>query len=71
MWVHEVHAPYVGEVWVCITCAEKTLGLSATSRESVQSETEKSRVSRRECSALKACHNGDNKLQIDEWRPVN
>lgn len=32
---------YAGEVRVCTTCVEKTQGLSATFRESVQSETEK------------------------------
>lgn len=56
------------------TRVEKThrpRGPPAGSRESVQSETEKSRVSRRGCPDMKACRNGDNRLWIDEWRPVN
>lgn len=75
--VHTVHVPLCAwsPVRVCShTCVEEPLcpqGTSASSRESVQSETEKSRVSRRGCPDMKACRNGDNRLWIDEWRPVN
>lgn len=41
------------------------------SLESLQSETEKSRVSRKGCPDTRACRNGDNRLWIEEWRPVN
>ena len=68
VWVHIPHVPLCG--W-SVVCVSVRILHKARPANLCKVRQRNRRFSRRGCPDMKACRNGDNRLWIDKWRPVN